>query len=68
MTTLHESDVEDAALEWLGELGWQIAHGPDIAPDTVASERDDYGQVVLERRLSDALGELNPYPAHLRHR
>ena len=60
MTTLHESDVEDAALEWLGELGWQIAHGPDIAPDTPASERDDYGQVVLERRLSDALGELNP--------
>ena len=44
----------------MGELGWQIAHGPDIAPDTVASERDDYGQVVLERRLSDALGELNP--------
>ena len=60
MTTLHESDIEDAALEWLGELGWQVAHGPDIAPDTVASERDDYGQVVLERRLRDALGELNP--------
>ena len=60
MTTLHESDVEEAALAWLGELGWQVAHGPDIAPDTVASERDDYGQVVLERRLRDALGELNP--------
>ena len=60
MTTLHESDIEDAALEWLGELGWKIAHGPDIAPDTPASERDDYGQVVLERRLRDALGELNP--------
>ena len=41
-------------------LGGSVAHGPDIAPDTVASERDDYGQVVLERRLSDALGELNP--------
>ena len=60
MTTLHESDVEDAALEWLRELGWQVAHGPYIAPDTPASERDDYGQVVLERRLRDALGELNP--------
>ena len=44
MTTLQESDIEDAALEWLGELGWQVAHGPDIAPDTPASERDDYGQ------------------------
>ena len=60
MTSLHESDVEDAALEWLQDLGWQIAHGPDIAPDAPASERYDYGQVVLERRLRDALGELNP--------
>ena len=60
MTTLHESDVEDAALEWLRELGWRVAYGPDIAPDTPASEREDYGQVVLERRLRDALGELNP--------
>ena len=27
-----ESEVEDAALTWLGNLGWQVAHGPDIAP------------------------------------
>ena len=60
MKTLHESDVEDAALEWLEELGWHVAYGSDIAPDTPASERDDYGQVVLERRLRDTLGELNP--------
>ena len=34
MTTLSESTVEAAALEWLSTLGWQTAHGPDIAPDT----------------------------------
>ena len=60
MTTLTEADVEQAALEWLRDLGWQLAHGPDIAPDTSAAERDDYGQVVLERRLRDALADLNP--------
>ena len=60
MTTLTEADVEQAALEWLRDLGWQLAHGPDIAPDTPAAERDDYGQVVLERRLRDALADLNP--------
>ena len=60
MTTLSESDVEEAALTWLVELSWQVAHGPDIAPDTPNAERHDYGQVVLERRLLDALGELNP--------
>ena len=60
MTTLTESTVEAAALEWLASLGWQTAHGPDIAPDTPGAERTDYGQVALERRLRDALARLNP--------
>ncbi len=60
MTTLTEADVESAALEWLRALGWQVAHGPDIAPGTPNAERDDYGQVVLERRLRDAIAILNP--------
>ena len=60
MNTLTEAVVELAALDWLSNLGWQVAHGPEIAPDTSAAERDDYGQVVLERRLRDALADLNP--------
>ena len=46
-------------MDWLAGLGWQLAHGPDIAPDTPDAERIDYGQVVLERRLRDALSSLN---------
>ena len=65
MTTLSESTVEAAALEWLSALGWQTAHGPDIAPDTQGAERADYGQVVLEQRLRDALSRLNPIPARV---
>ena len=60
MTTITEADVERAALEWLAALGWRVAHGPDIAPGTPAAERDDFRQVVLERRLRDALARLNP--------
>ena len=60
MTTITEAEVEQAALEWLSSLGWQAAHGPDIAPDTPDAERADYGQVVLQRRLRDTLAELNP--------
>ena len=60
MTTIIEADVEQAARDWLASLGWQVAHGPDIAPDAPNAERDDYGQVVLERRLRNALAELNP--------
>jgi type I restriction enzyme R subunit len=60
LTALSESDVESAALDWLASAGWQVAHGPDIAPDTLGAERADYGQVILERRLRDALAWLNP--------
>ena len=48
MTTLSESTT----LEWLTT--------PDIALDTPGAERVDYGQVVLERRLRDAISKLNP--------
>jgi type I restriction enzyme R subunit len=52
-----ESVVEEAALDWLAGLGYSIASGPDI----VDSERGgDYGRVVLEGRLREALARLNP--------
>ncbi|MCY4114902.1 MAG: type I restriction endonuclease subunit R [Chloroflexi bacterium] len=60
MTTVREADVESAALDWLSALGWRVALGPNTAPDTPAAERGDYSEVVLERRLRDALATLNP--------
>ena len=60
MTTFGESTIEDAALNWLAGLGWSIVHGPDIAPDALGSERDDYGEVVLQWCLHAALAQLNP--------
>ena len=60
MTSFHESTVEEAAMGWLSGLGWETVYGPNIAPGTPAAERDTYNQVVLERRLKDALERLNP--------
>jgi type I restriction enzyme R subunit len=60
MGTMTESEVEDAALAWLGSLGWQVAHGPDIAPGMPMAERTDYREVVLAQRLRDALARINP--------
>ena len=60
MTRFTESVVEDAALAWLQAIGWQVALGPDIAPDMPAAERTGFGEVVLMRRLRDALVRLNP--------
>ena len=34
MTTLTEADVEQAALDWLSGLGWQVVQSPDIALET----------------------------------
>ena len=48
--TFTESVVEEAALEWLQELGYDVAHGPDIAPGEFP-ERSDYDDVVLLGRL-----------------
>ena len=51
-----ESVVEDAALEWFGELGYSILHGPEMAPGEPASERESYEQVILEGRLRGSPG------------
>ena len=40
--SLNESIVEDAALEWFGELGYAIGHGPEIAPGEPAAERESF--------------------------
>jgi len=60
MSRFTESVVEDAALDWLKSLGYAVKHGPQIAPGELAAERSDFGQVVLEQRLRDALARLNP--------
>ncbi len=58
--SLNESIIEEAALEWFGELGYAVGHGPQMAPGEVAAERDTFGDVVLVGRLREAISRLNP--------
>ena len=58
--SLNESTVEDAALEWFGELGYAVGHGPHLAPGEPAAERDSFAEVVLVGRLREAIRRLNP--------
>ena len=60
LNTIYESDIEEATLDWLAGLGYTALHGPDIAPDTPDAERSSYKEVILERRLRDAVARLNP--------
>jgi type I restriction enzyme R subunit len=57
-----ESVVEEAALDWLHEIGYTILHGPEIGYGEPAAERIDPGfrDVILELRLRMALQRLNP--------
>ncbi len=52
--------AEQPTLQWLEELGWTIASGPEISPGGSASERDDFRDVVLIGRLRAAVAGLNP--------
>jgi type I restriction enzyme R subunit len=62
MNKFTESVVEEATLEWLEGLGYTVLYGPEIAAGEPAAERDDsgYHDVILERRLRQALERLNP--------
>ena len=55
-----ESHVEELALEVFARLGYEVVHGPDIAPDEAAAERASFADVVLRGRLEEAIRRLNP--------
>ncbi len=55
-----ESHLEEAALEWFEELGYETVFAPDIAPDGEYPEREDYSDVILNDRLKEALKRINP--------
>ncbi|MBD3586005.1 type I restriction endonuclease subunit R [Salinimonas sp. HHU 13199] len=56
-----EDQLEQQCLEWFTEVGWEIAHGPDIAHDGITPERKDYRQVLLLADLEAAITRINPH-------
>lgn len=62
---INEIHLENLCLDWFRKTGWQVLHGPDIAPDGETPARSDYRQVVLRERLLAALARINPHiPLH----
>lgn len=53
--SIEESFVEDAALEWFGELGCAVGHGPHLVLGEASTKRDAFGEVVLAGRSSETL-------------
>ena len=59
MTVFSESVVEDAALDWLRGLGYNVIAGPEMPPGPQAL-RESYSDVVFASTVRGALGRLNP--------
>ena len=59
--SITEQQLEDTAITWFQQLGWQYANGADIAPDGEQPARTDYRQTVLREHLLAALMRINPY-------
>ncbi|MCM8622409.1 MAG: type I restriction endonuclease subunit R [Candidatus Accumulibacter sp.] len=57
---MSEDQLEQEALGWLSEVGYDTLYGPDIAPDGSNPERANYQQVLLPFRLREAIHRLNP--------
>ena len=60
MTTFNESVVEDAALEYLHDLGYSTQFGPHVAPDGPDPERQSFQEIYLWDRLITAGLRLRP--------
>lgn len=67
MAGMHESDIEELALERFQELGYLYHAGPDIAPGGERQLRTSLSDTVLEDVLQQSLARLNPgLPEQLR--
>lgn len=64
MSKITESEIELYALEELENQGFQYLHGPAIAHDGENPLRQDYGQVILSKKLQEILPVINPQLPH----
>lgn len=60
MLVFNEATVEDAALDYLREIGYSTEFGPNIGPGGVSEERASWDQVYLLGRLRDVAHRINP--------
>ena len=57
--TVTESIIEQTAIDWLKDLGYDSAFGPEIAFDGERPERSDYQETLLSGRLQAAIARIN---------
>ena len=61
---LNEQVVEDAAILYFRELGYDYVHGSDIEPEGKHPERESFAEVLLRGRFEEAIERINPGVPH----
>ncbi|MEN9751239.1 MAG: hypothetical protein RLZZ600_286 [Actinomycetota bacterium] len=59
MSVFNEATVEDAALDFFREAGYETAWGPNLAPGESGQERESFQDVILEGRLRSSISRIN---------
>ena len=60
MAFLSEAKLEELLVQNFERLGYGRSTDAEIGPDGISSERESYGDVILQRRLVAAIEKLNP--------
>ncbi|RPE85875.1 type I restriction enzyme R subunit [Vespertiliibacter pulmonis] len=58
---INENMLEQVALNWFEETGWQVFHGKALLPDGDKSQRDNLNSVILEPIFHSQFAKLNPH-------
>ncbi|MGV1080737.1 MAG: type I restriction endonuclease subunit R, partial [Candidatus Nanopelagicales bacterium] len=62
MSHFNESTVEEAALEWFADLGYQTLYGPNISPGGDGEQlRDGFDEVILTDRFMPTIHGMNSH-------
>ena len=57
---INKDQVEQLAIEWFKELGYDYLHGYDISPYSEQPQRESYQEILLSNKVKSALTKLNP--------
>ncbi len=60
MTRITENTIEEFAIKLLERLGYEYIYAPSIAHDGENPERRSYEEILLTRRMAEAVRRINP--------
>lgn len=59
MKLISENIIEESAIEILQSQGWEYVNGKEISPEGLFCERENFSEVVLVKRLREAIAKIN---------